>query len=486
MKRLSMLLLTLGLLVAGLTPFTAVAQSSDEMQMQSRYPVVGNEFESPFVKVAEQLKPSVVYVEVMREREVQMPFHDFDMFFRFFGPTPEGQQAPKPETRKVPASGSGFIIDKSGLVLTNNHVVADAVEITVKLVDGSERTGTIVGTDPETDLALINIGDVPDNYVAKLGDSDALQIGEWAIAMGNPVGLDWTLTVGVISAKGRANLNIAGGGPTFQDFIQTDASINFGNSGGPLTNIHGEVIGINAAINTRAENIGFAIPINLAKEVVRQLRDQGQVKRGYLGMLPRELTPIMREALKLDDNIEGVFVESVEPETPAEKGGLEASDVITKLDGKPVNDVNDFRFRVAAHAPGDKLELTVLRDGKTRTLKFKLGDRSELTADSGTMQDKKSNEAWMGLQVAGFNDPRVRGFRADVNSGVIVLNVDEDGPAAGKLQRGDVISKVDKEEIEDVGDWNKVTDGLKDVDRAVLIEYHPQGKAATRFIALKK
>jgi Do/DeqQ family serine protease len=480
MKRLLIYSMTAALLATLLIPATPV-------KAQDRYSamIAGSSMESPFVKVAEKLKPSVVYVEVIREREVRMPFHDFDPFRRFFGPQPERDS--EPETRKVPSSGSGVIIDSEGLVLTNNHVVEDAIEITVNLADGIERQGTIVGTDPETDLALISIGEVPEDHVAPLGDSDKLQIGEWAIAMGNPLGLDWTLTVGVISAKGRANLNISGGGPTFQDFIQTDASINFGNSGGPLTNIHGEVIGINAAINTRAENIGFAIPINLAKEVVRQLRDAGEVKRGYLGMLPRELTRIMKEALDIDTDVKGVFVESVEPDTPAEEGGLEASDVIVEIDNEPVSDVNDFRFRIARHAPGDKLMLTVLREGKEKKLTFKLGDRADLLASSGrTPQSQRAPEAWMGLEVVSLDDPRVRGLELEVNRGVLVFSIQEDSPAEGKLRRGDVIAEVDKQEIDNLDDWRRVTSELNDIERAVLIKYHPQGREGTRFQALKK
>jgi len=454
-------------------------------QVDSKYPVLGSDFESPFVKVAEQLKPAVVYVEVIREREVAFPFRGWDPFREFFGqPTPEQDQEPR--IQKVPGSGSGVIIDAEGYILTNNHVVEDATEITVTLEDGSEQKAEVIGRDPETDLALIKINPVPADHVAPLGDSDKLRIGEWAIAMGNPLGLDWTLTVGVISAKGRSNLNIQGGGPTFQDFIQTDASINFGNSGGPLTNIHGEVIGINAVVNANAQNIGFAIPINIAKEVVRQLRDSGQVRRGYLGMLPAELTPIMREALKLDNDLEGVFVQSVEENTPAEKGGLLASDVILEVDGQPVDNVNDFRFRVAAHAPGDKMSLLVVRDGKNKKLNFTLGDRADLVADTGRTPSAKPQGEWMGLDVLALNDSRLGRTSFEVDHGVVVVNIKSDSPAEGKLRKGDVIVEVDKHRINDVGDWNKVTSSLEDEDRAILIKYHSQGKTQTSYIALKK
>ncbi|MFH0883692.1 MAG: trypsin-like peptidase domain-containing protein [bacterium] len=472
------------LLVAAVSA-PAVAQTGT-LQTQSRYPVIGSDFESPFVAVAERLKPAVVYVEVLREERVRMPFQDL---LPFFGPwqTPRQDQNKEPDVQKVPASGSGVIIDPSGLVLTNNHVVDKSTDITVTLLDGSKRKAKVVGTDPETDLALLDIGSVPADHVAPLGNSDSLQIGEWAIAMGNPFGLDWTLTVGVISAKGRTNLNIEGGGPTFQDFIQTDASINFGNSGGPLANIHGEVIGINAAINARAQNIGFAIPINLAKDVVNQLKESGTVRRGYLGMLPRELTEIMKEALNIDKDTDGVFVESVEPNTSAEEGGLKASDVITKVDGDAVSDVNDFRFRVARHAPGDKMSLTVLRDGKQKKLNFTLGDRADLIADSGQGSSEiQAPKSWMGLEVANLNDPRLGRVQFQVDEGVVVIDIENGSPAEGKLQPGDVIEEVDKTPVKNLGDWRKAVSKLADADRAVLVKFHPQGRRQTSFVALKK
>lgn len=478
-------LFTIGALSFSLTAPSAFAQG-DEMSMKSRYPVDGSTFDSPFVAVAERLKPAVVYIEVIREREVsQMPFFDFHPFF---GPGPEGQNN-EPRTQKVPSSGTGFIIDSSGLVLTNNHVVDSATSIKVSMADGTERDGEIVGVDPETDLALISIGAVQEDQVAPLGDSDAIRIGDWAIAMGNPMGLEWTLTVGVISAKGRSNLNIGGGrtSPIFQDFIQTDASINFGNSGGPLTNIHGEVIGINAAINTRAQNIGFAIPVNLAKEVVKQLQESGKVSRGYLGMVPTELNPLMAEALNLGDDVEGVFVESVQDGTPASDGGLAASDVIIEIDGAPVSEVSDFRFRVARHAPGEKMELTVLREGKKKRLSFKLGDRADYVENaSDTRTPDRGAEPWMGLTVTSLDSPIAQRVGVEVEKGVLITRIEEDSPAEGQLRPGDVIIEVDQKKVSSTSDWREVTSGLEDSDRAVLIKYHPQGRTMTRFVALKK
>ena len=478
-------LLTISVVSLSLNVPAANAQDK-EIGMQSRYPVDGSTFDSPFVAVAERLKPAVVYIEVIREREIRpLPF--FDMH-PFFGPGPDNENN-EPRTQKVPSSGTGVIIDASGLILTNNHVVDSATSIKVSLSDGSERDAEVIGVDPETDLALISIGAVPEDHVAPLGDSDAIRIGDWAIAMGNPMGLEWTLTVGVISAKGRSNLNIGGGrtSPVFQDFIQTDASINFGNSGGPLSNIHGEVIGINAAINTRAQNIGFAIPINLAKEVVKQLQESGKVSRGYLGMVPRELNSLMTEALNLGADTEGVFVESVAEGTPAEEGGLAASDVIIEIDGSPVSEVSDFRFRVARHAPGEKMELTVLRDGKKKRLNFKLGDRADYVENTGgTTTPQTAPEPWMGLSVTSLDNPLALRANIEVSKGVLITEVSEDSPAQGQLRRGDVIIEVDQKKVETVSEWRKVTEDVGNTDRAILVKYYPQGRNMTRFVALKK
>ncbi len=486
-----MILILLGLLFQGswllsksvINEAAAASGKGQEIQIQNRYPLVGENYESPFVAVGERLKPAVVFINVEKEQMVSSyPFiRELEPFRDFFNLP---RQESEPRRRTYPASGTGLIIDKTGLVLTNNHMVEDATVVTVKLEDGSECTAKIVGTDPETDLALLDIDDVDEKHVAILGDSDEIKIGDWAIAMGNPLGLDWTLTVGVISAKGRSNLNIAGRGPAFQDFIQTDASINFGNSGGPLANIRGEVIGINTAINTSGQNIGFAIPINMAKEVVHQLREKGSVSRGYLGLLPSELTPTLKEALKLDDKQKGVFVETVEPKTPAEEGGLEPGDVIVEVDNEPVSDVTDFRFRVAKHAPGSELELTVLREYKEKKLIFTLADRLDYVAAAN--QQKSEDSTWMGLTVTSLQSPQARQMNLEVDEGVLVINVGKDSPAEGKISAGDVIVKIGSDKISSLSDWQKVTRDLKDYQKAVLVMFHPQGKEQSRFVALKE
>lgn len=452
-----------------------VSEPKSAYQLTGRYPVINTDLESPFVAVAEKLRPSVVNISVLKKRTANPHENLFRQFFPF-REMPESQDMPAPKPRPL---GTGLIISKDGHIVTNNHVVADAEEIIVMLDDGEQHEAEVIGLDPETDLALIDIGNVDENRVAELGDSDKIRIGDWAVAMGNAYGLDWSLTVGVISALGRSGFIFGGGtGPSFQDFIQTDASINPGNSGGPLTNIRGQVIGINSAMRGNAENIGFAIPINMVREVIEQLNKSGRVARGYLGMRPDTLTPLLKESLDLDQMTQGVFVGSVEPNTPAEDGGLEISDVIVKVNGEKVKDVTDFRFKVARQKPGDTVELVILRNGKEKTLKFKLGDRADyLNLAVNTPKQSKANDAWMGIVAVSLDNPRAQRFDLDAQSGVLVLGVDNDSPARGKLKSGDVIFKVGRSNVDTIEEWKDVTKRLGDTKTAVLIWFYRDGQS---------
>jgi serine protease Do len=443
--------------------------------------------ESPFVAVAKRVGPTVVNITV-DERVAANSSNPMDQFFRdspfweFFHrdfgdqtPNPHGQQ----RDMHVPATGSGIIISREGYILTNNHVVANADKITVRTQDGKEYKATVVGKDPDTDVALIKVDhDFSPDQVALIGNSDSLQVGDWAIAMGNPLGLDWTLTVGVISAKGRSNLAIQGGGPSYQNFIQTDASINFGNSGGPLCDIHGEVIGMNSAINPSGQGIGFAIPINLAMNVVDQIRAHGTVTRGYLGILPRELTPDLRSALGMKGDDPGVFVERVDKGTPAEKGGLKAGDVITELNGKSVSDVNDFRMAVANEQPGSKIKMEILRDGKKEDVSATLGNRAEMAANQGKSKEENApaKESWLGIKVEPITDQIARALNLDNNTGVIITEVDPDGPANGKLEERDVIIEIDRKPVTDMDDFRTISSSLKDAKKAILFRVIRDGQ----------
>jgi serine protease Do len=442
--------------------------------------------ESPFVAVAKRVAPTVVNItsdhKVASDDQFQDFFRDspfWEFFHRDFGTTPRGQgKAPRQRTERVPAAGSGIIISRDGYILTNNHVVSESDHVTVKTQNGHEYKATIVGTDPETDVAVIKVDHSFDgSEVALMGNSDSLEVGDWAIAMGNPLGLNWTLTVGVISAEGRSNLAIQGGGPSYQNFIQTDASINFGNSGGPLCNIHGEVIGMNTAINPSGQGIGFAIPINMARKVVDQIRVKGSVSRGYLGMLPRELTPELRSALNMSDDQGGVFVERVDKNTPAEKGGLKAGDVVIELNGKKMTDVTSFRMGVADNPPGSKINMTVLRDGKIDNMYFTLGDRSQLASLMGKEDETKpGKESWLGIAVEPVTDEVARALELSSTEGVIVTEVDPDGPAAGKLQERDVVVEIDRKSVNNLGDFRIIADQLKNSKKAVLFRVIRSGQ----------
>ena len=327
--------------------------------------------DSPFVRVAERVTPSVVNISTVTTGKGQSPHEQFrpfgnDPFFRdFFDRFFEGM----PHRRQQTSLGSGLIIEKGGLILTNNHVVKDADEITVKFSDKHELKGKVVGTDPKTDLAVIRVPAKEDLPVAALGDSDALHVGEWAIAIGNPFGLDHTLTVGVVSATGRSEVGIA----TYENFIQTDASINPGNSGGPLLNIKGEVIGINTAIVASGQGIGFAIPVNMARKVMGDLVKKGKVTRGWLGVGIQKLTPELAKSfgVSIDD---GILVSQIMPKSPAEIAGLKTGDLILGVDGKPLKDPRQLQALIAEADIGKTLEMSIIREKEKRTLKIKVGE----------------------------------------------------------------------------------------------------------------
>jgi Do/DeqQ family serine protease len=327
--------------------------------------------ENPFVRVAELVTPSVVNISTVTTGKGRAPtelFRPFgnDPFFRdFFDRFFEGM----PRRRQQASLGSGVIIEKSGLILTNNHVVKDADEITVKFANKQEVKGKVVGTDAKTDLAVIRVSAKEDLPVATLGNSDTLQVGEWAIAIGNPFGLDHTLTVGVISATGRSEVGIA----AYENFIQTDASITPGTSGGPLLNVRGEVIGINTAIVASGQGIGFAIPVNMARKVMEDLVKKGKVTRGWLGIGIQPLTPELAKSFGVSAD-EGILVNQIMPKSPAEAAGLKVGDLILSLDGKPIKDARQMQRLVAEAEIGKTIEVVVLRDKTKRALKVQVGE----------------------------------------------------------------------------------------------------------------
>jgi len=482
LKRLSAVIILaatftlLGILFASRMEWTADSRAEEDESLSQTLRSTGlitPEGESPFVAVAQKVMPCVVNITAKKEESGRSQnFFDWGPFRDFFPPDFHPDIP-----RGVTSGGSGIIIDRDGFILTNNHVVAKATDIQVKDANGHEYKAKIIGTDPESDVALIQVENArfSDDQVAELGDSDAIKVGDWAIAIGNPFGLNLTVTVGVISAKGRSNLLIAGGGPSYQNFIQTDASINFGNSGGPLINIHGQVIGVNTAINTQGQGIGFAIPINLARKISAQLQSEGQVVRGYLGMVPRELDDATREALGLDLDVKGVFVDMVQENTPAEKGGLKDGDVITKVNGKPVDDPSAFRFMIAELKPGTEIKLDILRDGDEKKLTFTLGNRADYLELAGTPLEKEE-DIWLGLHVEGLGSPRAQKWGIEADEGVLVVEVDFKSPAQGKILPRDVIIEINRRPVKDLQSYRKIVAKLSDKKDAVLFRVIRNGR----------
>ena len=439
---------------------------------------------SPFVGVVQKTLPAVVFIDVRKK----ISGGDSDdpqgeMLKRFFGDTPFGRH---PQT--APTSGSGFIIDSDGHILTNNHVVRDAADITVTLNDKRTFKAKVVGADPGTDVAVIKV-DAHDLPSLPLGDSDKIRVGDWAIAIGNPLGvLRGSVTVGIVSAEGRSNLNIFGGTPDFQDFIQTDASINFGNSGGPLCNIRGEAIGINTAINPSGQGIGFAIPINLARHVADQLLAHGKVSRAMLGVNLADLTPEIAEGFGLASNTQGVVIQSVMDNSPAAKAGIRRNDVITEFDGRPVSDMQKFRMRVADTPSGRTVPVTVLRDGKRMSFNVTLDDREKLLAStSNGNPNAPDDEAAPSPSLGGL---KVRELTADektkakLNGGVLITDV-EDGSAADRagLEPGDVIEEVNRTAASTPDSFAKLLKDAKSAKRPAVLLVH--GQQGTQFVALK-
>jgi len=436
--------------------------------------------ESPFVAVVDEVMPAVVSVDTKRTiRRSSDPFNE--MFRQFFGQPPRrGQGSPQYEEYEVPGSASGFIFDRDGYILTNNHVVRGADEIEVTLADGREFSAEVIGQDPSTDIAVIQI-EGKDLPFVRLGDSDAIKVGSWAIAIGNPLSLEGTVTVGVVSALGRANLNISGGAPIYQDFIQTDASINFGNSGGPLCNIHGEVMGINAATNVGADGIGFAIPINLARNVAEALMADGRVVRGYLGVVPQDITRDLAEATGLDDT-RGVLLASVEGDTPAADAGLQAGDVVLEVNGVEINDAAHFRRVVAEIEPGERARMKIVRAGDMMTKTATLVERPVTEEESG--ETPVEEEIWLGLNVASIDDPMAGEFDVQARSGVLVVGVERGSEAADAgIAAGDVIVRIGNMDVKNLGDYRSAVTEYKESKRAVAIMV--QRGTHTYFVAVR-
>lgn len=406
-----------------------------------------------FAEVAEQLKPAVVNISTtqvvkgppqgFREPLAPQPFDERDssgeLFERFFRGS-AGQR----EVRRG-SLGSGFIIAKDGYIITNNHVVEHTTDIKVSLSDSEEFNAKVIGRDPQTEVALIKIEAQRDLPVAPLGDSDKLRVGEWVIAIGNPFGLGQTVTAGITSAKGR----MIGAG-VYDDFIQTDASINPGNSGGPLFNLDGEVIGINTAIVPSGQGIGFAIPINLAKEILIQLREKGRVSRGFLGIQVQEVSPELARSFGIERR-RGALVAYVQPDSPGERAGIEKGDVIVEFNGRKIADVHELPRLVANTPPGSTAGVRLIRQGRERALRVHIGDLpKEVRRMPGA--GMPGEELGMTVQELKANTARELGLANE--QVVVVTDVEEGSPAdEGGMSRGDVILEVNRQQVINVQDF---------------------------------
>ncbi len=407
-----------------------------------------------FADLAEQLKPSVVNINTSKNvaisRSPSLPHRGpgrdlFEEFFdRFFQGQPQHQQ-------KQRSLGSGFIISDDGFILTNDHVVNDADEIKVLLSDGRSLSASIKGRDSKLDLALLKI-DTPEKLpVARLGNSDQLRVGEWVMAIGNPFGLEQTVTAGIVSAKGR----VIGAGP-YDNFIQTDASINPGNSGGPLFNVRGEVVGINTAIISSGQGIGFAIPINAATDVVEQLKATGLVRRGWLGVQIQEVNESLAEAFGLDE-AKGALVAEVIKASPADRGAVKRGDIILSFDGKPVERMQDLPRLVAATPVGKQIKLEVFRDGKKKSLKIKI---AELKDEQSTLAGSDIGEK-LGLKLRNISPELARQHGLKRDTGVMVASVLPSSPAAeARLQSGDILLEIGGLAVSRVSDVTDILEKL--------------------------
>jgi serine protease Do len=469
-KRRNSIYLGLGFAFAFLAGISLAAATSKPFWKESTERMVSHTPLPSFAPLAEKVNPAVV--TVYTTRTIKSPFfrNAPDEFFWFFGP---------PRDFKQQGAGSGFILTEDGYIVTNRHVVAKVEEIKVAVgVDKKkEYEAKLVGEDPETDIALLKI-DAEHLETVVIGDSDQLQVGDWVAAIGSPFNFPHTLTVGVVSAKGR-RLGVG----NYDDFIQTDASINPGNSGGPLINLAGEVVGINTLIVSPGMGqgnvgLGFAIPINLAKMILPQLKEEGKVTRSWIGVIIQEVSPELAESFGMKE-AKGALVAEVVKDGPAEEAGIEPGDIILEFDGHEITDSNDLPPIVASAGAGKKVEVKILREGKVITRKIKLGEmpgREELARRSSTGMAPQNI---LGLSVKDLSGSEAERLGYQGLAGVLVIAVDPDSPAAGKIEPHDLIQKINNRVIRNTEEFNNAVSSLRK-DKLVRL-YVRRGNASMFF-----
>jgi serine protease Do len=436
-----------------------------------------------FTELADKTKPATVSIKCMISagaQEFASPFDMFgdDFFRRFF--QQHGQQFQQPQQQQA-AGGSGFIVSADGYIVTNNHVIKDAKEITVTLNDGREFDAVVKGSDSRTDLAVLKIEEKNLPFLT-FGDSDELKAGEWVVAVGNPFGLEGTITKGIVSAKGRQDLGIA----PYEDFIQTDAAINLGNSGGPLLNMSGEVVGVNTAIFSRNGGnmgIGLAIPSKMVKPVIDQIMDNGAVKRGYLGIILQPVDKELCDALNLD-KLEGVLVSDIVKDSPASKAGLQQGDIIVQYNDKPIKNVNKFRNEIAMMSPDSKVKLQVLRNNKKQNITVLLGSHTDDAVATNELTQK------LGIELENLtpeNAPSL-GYSSDV-TGVLISKVKPNSPAAqAGLRPSFVITGIaldlnTQKQVKNIAEFDAALQQVGDKKHVILIVR--QGPNYQRYYTVK-
>jgi len=465
----------IGLVVAGsMTPqFAISAPSAPQLPVRTRVAAGMSPVVVSFADVAERLNPAVVNIDATSRGTARsrrfggLPVPDGPELFD--GP---GQRDPQGPRR---GAGTGFIIDASGLILTNHHVVDGADRIMVRLTDGRNLHATRVGSDPDTDIALIKVESTRPLPYAALGDSDTLRVGEWVVAIGNPLAYEHTVTVGVVSYIGRKLFD-----SSLDRYIQTDAAINFGNSGGPLINARGEVIGINAAISSRAANIGFAVPINQARAILSQLREKGHVSRGYIGLALRDVDPDLQRSLGLS-NSDGALVQDVTPGSPGARAGIRTYDLIVAVDGKAISGNDQLIQLIAARQPGTVASLQVVRDTHAMNIAVKLAERPQRERRPAGDEDQAPQPSSqrgpaLGLSVRDLDHDFAARFKLPEGmQGVVISRVEPMSPAFdADIERGHVLLEVNRHAVRSVEDYRRLTANAKTGDILALYVYKPE------------